>query len=62
MKITRIHLYPRRRNVAAQVADELKIVTYATPPMEERREIFFLSNTGDRVRVSDKLLFKLFCS
>ena len=32
-------LYPRRRNVAAQVAEELKTVTCATPPspMEERR-------------------------
>ena len=35
-KITSKHLYPGRRNVAAQVADELKTVTYATPPMEER--------------------------
>ena len=26
------------RNVAAQAAEELKTVTYATPPMEERRE------------------------
>ena len=31
-------LYPRRRNVAAQVAVELKPVTYATHPMEERRK------------------------
>ena len=30
--------HPRRRNVAAQVAEELKTVTYATPPMEERRK------------------------
>ena len=30
-KITSMHLYPRRRNVAAQV-------TYATPPMEEGRK------------------------
>ena len=28
----------RRRNVAAQVVEELKTVTYATPPMEERRK------------------------
>ena len=28
--------YPRRRNVAAQVAEELKMVRYAIPPMEER--------------------------
>ena len=27
-----------RRNVAAQVAEEIKMVTYATPPMEERRK------------------------
>ena len=26
---------PRSRNVAAQVAEELKTVTYATPPMGE---------------------------
>ena len=26
-----MHLYPRRWNVAAQVAEELKTVTYATP-------------------------------
>ena len=30
--------HPRRRNVAAQVAEELKTVTYATPPMEKRRK------------------------
>ena len=31
--------YPRRRNVAAQVAaDKLKAITYATPPMEQRRK------------------------
>ena len=27
-----MHLYPRRWNVAAQVAGELKTVTYITPP------------------------------
>ena len=33
-----MHLYPRRWNVAAHVAEELKMVTCATPPpMEERR-------------------------
>ena len=33
-----IHLYPEPgRNGAAQVAEELKTVAYATPPMEERR-------------------------
>ena len=39
-KITSMRLYPRRRNVAAQVAEEFKRnpITYATPPMEERRE------------------------
>ena len=37
-KITSMHLYPRRSNVAAEVAEELKTVTYATPPMEERRK------------------------
>ena len=31
-------LYPRRRNVAAQMAEELKTVTCATRPMEERRK------------------------
>ena len=36
-KITSMHLYLRRRNVAAQMAEEYKTVTYATPPMEERR-------------------------
>ena len=30
-----MHLYPQRRNVAAQVAEELKTVTFTTPPMEE---------------------------
>ena len=30
--------YPRKRNVAAQVAEELKTVTYTTPPMEESRK------------------------
>ena len=35
-KITIMHLYPRRRNVAAHVADELKTVTDAAPLMEER--------------------------
>ena len=35
-----IIIIPRRRNVSAQVAEELKkTVTYATPPMEERRKI-----------------------
>ena len=33
-----MHLYPQRRDVAAQVAEELNTVTYATPPMEERRK------------------------
>ena len=27
-----MHLYPRRRNVAAQVVVELKAATYAPPP------------------------------
>ena len=27
---------PRRQNVAAQVAEEFKTITYATPPMQER--------------------------
>ena len=41
-KITSMHLYPgRRRNVAALVAEELKTVTYAAPPMEERIIILF---------------------
>ena len=33
-----MHLYHRRRNVAAQMAEELKTVTYVTPPMEESRK------------------------
>ena len=33
-----MHLYPRRWNVAAQVAEELKTVTCATPPVGERRK------------------------
>ena len=33
--ITGMHLYPQRRNVPAQVAEELKTVIYA---MEERRK------------------------
>ena len=32
-----MHLYHQRRNVAAQVAEELKTVMYATP-LEERRK------------------------
>ena len=35
-------MYPQRRNVAAQVAEELKTVIYATPPMvrnTEKKEI-----------------------
>ena len=38
MKIISMHLDSRRRNVAAQVAEELKTDTYATPSMEERRK------------------------
>ena len=38
-EITSMHLYPQRRNVAAHVVEEeLKTVTYATPPVEERRK------------------------
>ena len=37
-KLTSMHLYSRRWNVVAQVAEELETVTYATPPIEERRE------------------------
>ena len=37
-KITSMHMYPRRWNVAAQVAEELKMVTCASPPIEERRK------------------------
>ena len=37
-KITGKHLYLHKQNAAAQVAEELKTVTYATPPMEERRK------------------------
>ena len=33
-----MHLYSQRLNVAAQVAEELKTVTYTIPPMEERRK------------------------
>ena len=33
-----MHLYSLRRDVAAQVAEELKTVTYATPNMEDRRK------------------------
>ena len=29
-----MHLYPRRCNVAAQVAEEIKTVTCVTPPMD----------------------------
>ena len=46
-----MHLYPRRRNVAAQVADELKAVTYATPPMEERRKT---TTTGTKITTTTK--------
>ena len=37
-------LYPRRRNLAAQVAEELKTVTYATQAMEECRFFFFFKS------------------
>ena len=37
IKIISMHLHPQRRNVTAQMAEELKTATYATPPMEERR-------------------------
>ena len=37
-EITSMHLSPRRRNVAAHMAEELRTVTYVTPPMEERRK------------------------
>ena len=38
-KITSMHMYPRRRNVATQVAEELQTVTYARRgPTEERRK------------------------
>ena len=37
-EITSMHLYPRKRNMPAQVADELKTVTHATPHMEEQKE------------------------
>ena len=37
-EIPSMYLYPRRRNVATQVAKELKTVTYTAPPMEERRK------------------------
>ena len=36
-KVISVHQH-RRRNVAAQVAEELQTVTYTTPLMEERRE------------------------
>ena len=36
--ISSMHLYPRRCSVAAQVAEELKMAAYATPPMEEHRK------------------------
>ena len=38
MKITSVHLHHRRWNVAAEESEELKTVTYATPPMGERRQ------------------------
>ena len=37
-KITSVHLHPRRRNVAAQVAEELRTVTCTTPPMQKGRK------------------------
>ena len=33
-----MHLYPWRWNVAAQMVEELKTVTYATSPMEKQRK------------------------
>ena len=41
-------LYPRRQNVAAQVAEELKMVTYATPPMEECRTRIYVGKGMSR--------------
>ena len=43
-----MHLYPRRRNVAAQEAEELKTVTYATP-----------SYGGERTKKEKKVTVKL---
>ena len=43
-----MHLYPRRRNVAGQVADEIKTITYATPPMEAHRKTNSLSCAGGK--------------
>ena len=37
-EITSMHLYLRRRNVAAHVAEELKTVTYATPSIEKTQK------------------------
>ena len=37
LNVSWFNIYPWRWNMAAQVAEELKMVTYATPPMEERR-------------------------
>ena len=47
-------LYPRRRNVAAQVAVELKPVTCATHPMEERRKKEEKEKTDKTERVNAK--------
>ena len=38
-KITSMHLYPQRWNVAAQVVEEIKTVTYATPQGKKRKRI-----------------------
>ena len=43
-KIASMHLYPQRRNVAAQVSDELKTVTYA---MEVRRQKSLKKSKGN---------------
>ena len=54
-KITSLHLYPRRRNVAAQVAEELKTVTYTIPPMEERRK----KRKKEKKRCTMRMVMKL---
>jgi hypothetical protein len=41
-----MHLYPRRQNVAAQVAEELKTVTYGGGTQKEKRKIIPFGKCG----------------
>ena len=57
-----MQLYPRRQNVAAQVVEELKTVTYATPSyggtQKERKKTFSTFNSIKNTLMSVKIKIK----